>query len=146
MSNNASAARSALGALVLMLAAVPFAVNAAEPSQAAEAAQGSQAAPAAEGAPAPEPVRPPGFACGDKALSGSGPGFDSSRDHSEETARAAWLEKAHAIYTDATWETAKELNITCVKQGLYSKCFATAIPCGAQKSSAAAEPPAKGSN
>jgi hypothetical protein len=144
MSNYAPAARSALGALVLMLVAMPFAVSTAEPSQAAEAAQGTgQAAPAAEGAPAAEPVRPPGFACGDKPLSGSGPGFDSSRDHSEETARAAWLEKAHAIYTDATWETAKELNITCVKQGLYSKCFATAIPCGAQKSSAAAEPPAK---
>lgn len=144
MWNNASAARSALGALVLMLMAVPFAVSTGQPSQAAEAGPATgAAAPAAEGAPAPEPVRPPGFACGDKALSGSGPGFDSSRDHSEETARAAWLEKAHAIYTDATWETAKELNITCVKQGLYSKCFATAIPCGAQKSSAAAEPPAK---
>jgi len=140
MSNVAWVARSALGALALAVLSLPLEVSAAEPLQAAEA---GSATGAAQGAPAPEPVRPPGFACGDKALSGSGPGFDSSRDHSEETARAAWLEKAHAIYTDATWETAKELNITCVKQGLYSKCFATAIPCGAQKSSAAAEPPAK---
>ncbi len=90
-----------------------------------------------------EPVRPPGFACGDKELTGSGPGFDSSREHSQETAKADWLAKAHAIYTDASWETAKELSVTCAQQGLYSKCFASAIPCGVQKSSAAAEPPAK---
>jgi hypothetical protein len=141
MSNKASAARYALGALVLMLVVGSLEVSAAEPTKAAEAAQGTgQGAPAAEGAPAPEPVRPPGFACGDKALSGTGPGFDSSREHSEQTAKEAWLEKAKAIYTDATWETAKELNMTCVKQGLYSKCFASAVPCGAQKSSAAAEP------
>ncbi|MGZ5849413.1 MAG: hypothetical protein ACXWJN_02335 [Methyloceanibacter sp.] len=143
MSKHAPTARSALTALVLMLLAVPFEVSAAEPSQAAEAAPGSPATPAAEGTPAPEPVRPPGFACNDKALTGTGPGFDSSRDHSEQTAKEAWLEKARTIYTDAAWETAKGLNVTCVKQGLYSKCFASAVPCGVQKSSAAAEP-AKG--
>ena len=142
---SASTARSALGALVLILVSVPFAVPRA--ALAAEAAQpAGQGAPAVEGAPAPEPVRPPGFACGDKALSGTGPGFDSSREHSEQTAKEAWLEKAKAIYTDAAWATAKELNMTCVKQGLYSKCFASAIPCGAQQTSAAAEPPAKSSN
>src|SRR5262249_54450190 len=130
---------SALGALVLMLVVGSLAGGTAEPANATEAVQG-QTAPTAEGAPAPEPIRPPGFACGEKALSGTGPGFDSSREHSEQTAKEAWLEKAKAIYTDAAWETAKELNITCVKQGLYSKCFASAIPCGAQKSSAAAEP------
>jgi hypothetical protein len=144
MSNNVPVARSLLGAMVFALVIVPFEVSAAEPTQAAEA--GSANAPAAEGTPAPEPQRPPGFACGDKALSGTGPGFDSSREHSEETARAAWLEKAKAIYADASWETAKDLGMTCVKQGLYSKCFASAIPCGAQKSSAAAEPPVKSSN
>ncbi|MGA9605167.1 MAG: hypothetical protein WBQ82_13730, partial [Methyloceanibacter sp.] len=78
-----------------------------------------------------------------KELTGSGPGFDSSREHSQETAKADWLAKARAIYTDASWETAKELSLTCAQQGLYSKCFASAIPCGVQKSSAAAEPPAK---
>jgi hypothetical protein len=144
MSKRASVARSALGALAVALVMGSVEVCAAEPLRAAEAAQGTgQGAPAAEGAPAPEPVRPPGFACGDKALTGTGPGFDSSREHSEQTAKEAWLEKARAIYTDAAWETAKGLNVTCVKQGLYSKCFASAVPCGVQKSSAAAEPPAK---
>jgi|SRR5581483_4694776 len=144
---SASLARCASCALVLMLATGLLEVSAAEPSKATEASQGAgQGAPGAGGNPAPEPVRPPGFACGDKALSGTGPGFDSSREHSEQTAKEAWLEKAKAIYADATWEAAKDINMTCVKQGLYSKCFATAIPCGAQKSSAAAEPPAKGSN
>ena len=138
MSNYASLARSALGALVVALLIVPIEVSAAEPSQAAKA--GSANGQAAEGT---EPVRPPGFACGDKELTGSGPGFDSSREHSQETAKADWLAKARAIYTDASWETAKELSVTCAQQGLYSKCFASAIPCGVQKSSAAAEPPAK---
>ncbi len=134
MANSASPARCAPWALVLMLAASSLEVSAAEPAKAAEASQG---APATEGTPAPEPVRPPGFACGDKALSGTGPGFDSSREHSEQTAKEAWLDKAKAIYTDAAWETAKEVNMTCVKQGLYSKCFASAIPCGAAKATAA---------
>jgi hypothetical protein len=138
MSKSISLARSALGALVAALLSVPFEVGAAAPSQAAEA--GSATGQAADGT---EPVRPPGFACGDKELTGSGPGFDSSREHSQETAKADWLAKAHAIYTDASWETAKKLSVTCAQQGLYSKCFASAIPCGLQKSSAAAEPPAK---
>jgi hypothetical protein len=138
MSKSISLARSALGALVAALLSVPFEVGAAAPSQAAEA--GSATGQAAGGT---EPVRPPGFACGDKELTGSGPGFDSSREHSQETAKADWLAKAHAIYTDASWETAKKLSVTCAQQGLYSKCFASAIPCGVQKSSAAAEPPAK---
>ncbi len=138
MAISASLARCASCALVLVLAAGPLALGAAEPAKAADAGAGSgQGAPAGEGAPAPEPVRPPGFACGDKALSGTGPGFDSSREHSEQTARDAWLEKAKAIYTDAAWETAKDINMTCVKQGLYSKCFATGIPCGATKATAA---------
>ena len=138
MSNYALLARSALGALVVALLIVPVEVSAAEPSQAAKA--GAANGQAAEGT---EPVRPPGFACGEKELTGSGPGFDSSREHSQETAKADWLAKARAIYTDASWETAKELSVTCAQQGLYSKCFASAIPCGVQKSSAAAEPPAK---
>jgi hypothetical protein len=139
MAISASLARCAWCALVLISAAGSLALSAAEPSKAAEAGAGAGqgAAPAAQGAPTPEPVRPPGFACGDKALSGTGPGFDSSREHSEQTAKEAWLDKAKAIYTDAAWETAKEVNMTCVKQGLYSKCFASAIPCGAAKATAA---------
>ena len=141
MSKSASRALFALGALVVALPIVAFEVGAAVPSQAAEA--GAANGQAAEGAPAAEPVRPPGFACGDKELTGSGPGFDSSREHSQETAKADWLVKARAIYADASWETAKKLSLTCAQQGLYSKCFASAVPCGVQKSSAAAEPPAK---
>ena len=141
MANDVPVVRWLLGALLFALMIVPLEVSAAEPSQAAEA--GAANGQAAEGAPDAEPVRPPGFACGDKELTGSGPGFDSSREHSQETAKADWLAKARAIYTDASWETAKKLSITCAQQGLYSKCFASAIPCGVQKSSAAAEPPAK---
>lgn len=67
--------------------------------------------------------------CASESLSGSGPGFVSSRDVSEETAIKAWLEKAKAVYPDATWESAKDSNLACVVQGLYSKCFADGIPC-----------------
>ncbi len=130
MSKFALAARCALGVFVLALAIAPLKASAAEPGQATGAAP----------TPAPEPVLPPGFTCNDKPVTGSGPGFDSSRDHSEQTAKEAWLGKATAIYADATWQTAKRLDMTCVKQGLYSKCFASAVPCGAKKSSAAAEP------
>jgi hypothetical protein len=133
MLNDVLVARSLLCALVFVLLILPFV--AAAPAQAAET--GAANPPAAGNPQAAEPERPPGFACGDKALSGTGPGFDSSREHSEETARAAWLEKAKAVYSDATWEAAKEVDMTCVKQGLYSKCFARAIPCGATKATAA---------
>lgn len=67
--------------------------------------------------------------CAGEPLSGSGPGFASSRDDSEEVAIAAWLEKAKAIYPEASWDTAKDANLSCAVQGLYSKCFADGIPC-----------------
>jgi hypothetical protein len=132
MLNDVRVARSFLCALVFALLILPFV---AAPAQAAEG--GAANPPAGEGTQAAEPQRPPGFACSDKALTGTGPGFDSSREHSEDTAKAAWLEKAKAIYSDATWEGAKEIDMICVKQGLYSKCFARAIPCGATKATAA---------
>ena len=50
-------------------------------------------------------------------------------DESEQAAIANWLEKAKAVYPEATWETAKDSGMQCVKQGLYSKCFATGFPC-----------------
>ena len=78
--------------------------------------------------PAPSPV-PKGFECHSEALSGSGAGFKSSQEESENAAVANWLEKAKAIYADASWETAKDAGIQCVKQGLYSKCFANGFPC-----------------
>jgi GH24 family phage-related lysozyme (muramidase) len=67
--------------------------------------------------------------CYSEALTGSGPGFKSSQEESEEAAKANWLEKAKAIYLDADWASAKEPLMQCVKQGLYSKCFATGFPC-----------------
>ena len=90
------------------------------------------AAPAADQSPAaaPAPTKPaPGFQCDDKALTGSGAGFKSSQEESEEAAKVDWLEKAKAIYADADWNAAKDAFMQCVKQGLYSKCFATGIPC-----------------
>jgi flavin-binding protein dodecin len=100
------------------------------PCRAAEPEPAPASPPAAETAPSSE------LACHDKRLTGSGPGFKSSQDESEEAAIKDWLDKARAIYTDADWAKTKEANMECVKQGLYSKCFATAIPCGTAKASA----------
>ena len=80
-------------------------------------------------APAAPSALPKGFECHDKALTGSGPGFKSSQEESEEAAKKDWLEKAKTIYADADWNAAKDPLMQCVKQGLYSKCFATGIPC-----------------
>ena len=98
----------------------------------------SAPAPAAE----PPPVKPAppvqagppkGFECHDKALSGSGPGFKSSQEESEEAAITDWNGKAQAIYSDADWKTANDPRMECVKQGLYSKCFAIGVPCHPKK-------------
>ncbi len=67
--------------------------------------------------------------CAAEPLSGSGPGFTSSREASEDAAVAGWLEKAKASYPEATWENAKDADVSCAVQGLYSKCFAQGIPC-----------------
>jgi hypothetical protein len=83
---------------------------------------------AATAAPASSPM-PKGFECHAEVLSGSGAGFKSSQEESEDAAIANWQEKAHKIYPEATWETAKDSGIQCVKQGLYSKCFANGFPC-----------------
>jgi hypothetical protein len=92
---------------------------------------------AVAGAPSPDadaettvPSGPPkGYICGDKALTGSGPGFKSSQEESEEAAIKDWRDKADAVFADADWNTAKDPILECVKQGLYSKCFATGVPC-----------------
>jgi hypothetical protein len=42
------------------------------------------------------------------------------------------------FYSDAKWETAKAPDMMCVTQGLYSKCAASGVPCGATP---AAPPP-----
>ncbi len=72
---------------------------------------------------------PSNLECAGESLSGSGPGFVSSRDESEEAAIESWLKKAQAVYPEATWENAKDSNLSCAVQGLYSKCFADGIPC-----------------
>ena len=89
------------------------------------------------GAPSPDadaettvPSGPPkGYICGDKPFTGSGPGFKSSQEESEEAAIKDWRDKAGAVFADADWNTAKDAILECVKQGLYSKCFATGVPC-----------------
>jgi hypothetical protein len=138
MSKRAWLVGSALSLVALAVTIAPSPGRGADPAPAAEAAPPSAPAPQA----APEPEHPAGFSCNDKPVTGTGPGFDSSRDHSEQTAKEAWLVKARAIFTDAAWDTAKGFNVTCVKQGLYSKCFATAVPCGATKATASDTPKA----
>jgi hypothetical protein len=91
--------------------------NAAAPSPDADAEPPVQSSP------------PKGYTCGDKAFTGSGPGFKSSQEESEEAAIKDWLDKASTVFADADWNTAKDANLECVKQGLYSKCFATGVPC-----------------
>ncbi len=92
-------------------------------------APANAAAPSPDGE-APAPSGPPkGYTCHDKALTGSGPGFKSSQEESEAAAIKDWLDKASAIFADADWNTAKDASMGCVKQGLYSKCFAAGVPC-----------------
>jgi hypothetical protein len=102
---------------VAALAALTLPVLAADPPK------DSQPAPAVQSGP------PKGFECADKALSGSGPGFKSSQEESAEAATKDWLDKAKAVYADAEWSKAKDARMECVKQGLYSKCFAVGFPC-----------------
>jgi len=71
----------------------------------------------------------PNMVCAPEPLSGSGQGFLSSREESEDAAIKAWTEKAHAVYPEADWENAGDANLSCAVQGLFSKCFADGIPC-----------------
>jgi hypothetical protein len=68
--------------------------------------------------------------CADKEISARGPTFLPSPETSMEAAKAEWLKKATEIYSDATMETAKNPQIMCASQGLYSNCTITAVPCG----------------
>ena len=107
-----------MGAVLLSIAAL-----APPPAQAAESPPANDSAsPAASGPPK-------GYTCHDKALTGSGPGFKSSQEESEDAAINDWLSKATAVFANSDWNTAKDSDLECVKQGLYSKCFATGVPC-----------------
>jgi hypothetical protein len=94
---------------------------------------------AAEDAPADASA----MKCADKPVSARGVGFLPSQRDSEEAARKAWLAKAQSLFADADWATAKEQSVICAKQGLYSNCTASAIPCGTE---AGAEPEAPKAN
>jgi hypothetical protein len=76
--------------------------------------------------------------CADKSVKAWGIGFSPSPEQSTEAAKKEWLAKAVTIYSDAKWETAKAPDMMCVTQGLYSKCAASGVPCGATP---AAPPP-----
>jgi hypothetical protein len=106
--------------VILCVAASALAVA---PALAAEPPGEAGAAPTAPSGP------PKGYECHDTALTGSGPGFKSSQEESVEAAIKDWLEKTKAIYPDADWKTTMDPRMECVKQGLYSKCFAIGIPC-----------------
>jgi len=68
--------------------------------------------------------------CSDAAVTAHGNGFSPSPQQSAEAAKAEWLKKALTIYSDAKLETAKNPQISCVNQGLYSNCTISAVPCG----------------
>jgi len=92
-------------------------------------AKAAAPSPDANAEPPVQSGPPRGYTCGDKAFTGSGPGFKSSQEESEEAAVKDWLEKTSTVFADADWNTAKDAILECVKQGLYSKCFATGVPC-----------------
>ena len=79
---------------------------------------------------APPAVRATDVKCSDKPLSARGPGFEPSPELSMDAAKKEWLKKAVEIYSDATVETAKDPQLMCASQGLYSNCTITAFPCG----------------
>jgi len=72
---------------------------------------------------------PPNLECHGNPIEGSGQGFLSSQEASEDAAIAAWLELAKKQDPLTTWEIAGKAELSCVKQGLYSKCFAIGVPC-----------------
>jgi len=69
--------------------------------------------------------------CGTEMLSGSGPSFTADRDDAEQAAIDNWNEKAAKVFPDVEldFDLAKDSNLSCAVQGLYSKCFADGIPC-----------------
>jgi hypothetical protein len=68
--------------------------------------------------------------CASEPVSPRGLGFTPSPERSAEAAKEEWLKKAVTVYKDAKWETAKDPDMFCATQGLYSNCKVTAKPCG----------------
>ena len=77
--------------------------------------------------------------CADTPVVARGLGFTPSPEKSAEAAKQAWLEKALTVYSDATVETAKDPQMMCVNQGLYSNCKISAVPCGSTPAAAKEE-------
>jgi hypothetical protein len=119
-----------LAALFALTLAVPHIVHAAEETP---AQSDGQATSEGEGTDEQEGPPPANLECHGEAVEGSGKGFLSSQDASEEAAINDWLEKAKKQDPLTAWETAGKADLTCAKQGLYSKCFATGIPCHLRK-------------
>lgn len=68
--------------------------------------------------------------CAGEPITARGPSFTPSPEQSMEAAQKEWLAKATTIYSDAKLETAKDPQMSCVNQGLYSNCTISAVPCG----------------
>ena len=68
--------------------------------------------------------------CADQPVQARGLGFHPSPELSSEAAKSEWLKKAQTVFSDARLETAKEPEMSCVNQGLYSNCMVSAVPCG----------------
>jgi hypothetical protein len=78
----------------------------------------------------PRGARADELQCASEPITARGPSFAPSPEQSMEAAQKEWLAKATAIYSDAKLETAKEPQMSCVNQGLYSNCTISAVPCG----------------
>ena len=74
---------------------------------------------------------PTNLECSTEMLTGSGPGFTADRDKAETLAIEDWRAKAAEVFPDIDldFDIAKDSNLSCAVQGLYSKCFADGIPC-----------------
>lgn len=68
--------------------------------------------------------------CSDEPVTARGLGFSPSPEQSAQKAKQEWLKKAVTIYSDAAWDMAKDHQMICVNQGLYSNCKVSAVPCG----------------
>jgi hypothetical protein len=79
---------------------------------------------------APPAVQAADVKCSDKQISARGPGFEPSPELSMEAAKKEWLKKATEVYSDATVQTARDPQVMCASQGLYSNCTITGFPCG----------------
>jgi hypothetical protein len=130
MESSVVALRVLIAAFALMLT-TPCLVDAAEQAQVPSGEKDAQGAePTGEEGEAPPP---PNLECHGEPVEGSGTGFMSSQELSEEAAIAAWLELAKKQDPLTKWETAGKAGLSCVKQGLFSKCFAIGVPCHIRK-------------